>query len=101
VIEVGGPQNLTVNQLLEIFQTQTGASGAKRHVPRAAMRLASRVLRPINPMRAQQIRAACLLDTLDMTFDPAETMSRYPTFVPTSFADVLAHDYPLGASCTT
>jgi uncharacterized protein YbjT (DUF2867 family) len=100
VIEVGGPQNLTVNQLLEIFQTETGASGSKRHVPRAAMWLASQVLRPINPMRAQQIRAAYLMDTLDMTFDPAETLSRYPTFVPTPFADVLAHDFPQGVSRT-
>jgi hypothetical protein len=40
------------------------------------------------------------MDTLDMTFDPAETLSRYPTFVPTPFADVLAHDFPPGVSRT-
>ena len=90
MIEVGGPENLTFNQFLRIFEEQTGATGAKRHVPRPAMRVASPLLRPFKPMLAQQIRTAYLMDTIDMTFDPSETMRRYPTFVPLRLAEVLA-----------
>ena len=96
VIEVGGPQNLTFNRFLQIFEAQTGASGVKRHVPRPAMRVASRLLRPIKPMLAQQMRTAYLMDTIDMTFDPSETLRLYPTLTPTPLADVLAQDYPRG-----
>ena len=99
-IEVGGPQNLTFNQFLETFQSWTGASGSVRHVPRTALRLMSRVVRPINPMRAWQARAAYVMDTADMTFDPSETMRRYPTFVPPSLAEVLAHEYPTNTPLT-
>jgi hypothetical protein len=45
-------------------------------------------------MRAWQARAAYVMDTADMTFDPSETRRRYPAFVPTPFAEVLARDYP-------
>lgn len=93
-IELGGPQNLTFNQFLGIFQTSTGAVGKVGHVPRVGLRVASRVLRPINPMRAWQARTAYIMDTTDMTFDPSETMRRFPTFAPTSLAEVIARDYP-------
>ncbi len=94
VIEVGGPQNLTFNQLIAAFQSWTGASGSVRHVPRTALRLMSRVVRPIKPMRAWQSRAAYIMDTADMTFEPSETMRRFPTFAPLSLEDVIAHEYP-------
>ncbi len=94
VIELGGPQNLTFNQLLAAFQSSTGASGSVRHVPRTALRLMSRVLRPINPMRAWQSRAAYIMDTADMTFEPSETVRRFPTFAPLSLAEVIAGEYP-------
>jgi uncharacterized protein YbjT (DUF2867 family) len=93
-IEVGGPENISFNGLLEAFQSWTGASGDVRHLPRTVMRVASQVLRPINPMRAWQTRAAYIMDTEDMTFDPSETVRRFPTFVPTPFAAVLARNYP-------
>lgn len=100
VIEVGGPQNLTVSQFLRIFEAQTGASGTESHVPRVALRVASRLLQPIKPMLAQQIRAAYVMDTTDMTFDPSETVRLYPALVPTPLAEVLAQDYPRGPNAT-
>jgi uncharacterized protein YbjT (DUF2867 family) len=97
-IEVGGPENISFNGLLEAFQSWTGASGDVKHLPRTVMRVASQVLRPINPMRAWQTRAAYIMDTEDMTFDPSETVRRFPTIVPTPFAAVLARNYPRQAT---
>lgn len=63
VIEVGGPQNLTFNQLVAIIQHVRGRSAKVRHVPRG-------LLRAIAPL-ARQPRAAIAMDTIDMTFDAA------------------------------
>lgn len=63
VIEVGGPQNLTFNQLAALIQNVRGRPAKVRHVPRG-------LLRAIAPL-ARQPRAAMAMDTIDMTFDVA------------------------------
>lgn len=63
VIEVGGPQNLTFNQLAALIQNVHGRPAKVRHVPRG-------LLRAIAPF-ARQPRAAIAMDTIDMTFDAA------------------------------
>ena len=63
VIEVGGPQNLTFNQLAALIQNMRGRPAKVRHVPRV-------LLRAIAPL-ARQPRAAIAMDTIDMTFDAA------------------------------
>ncbi|MGH2867248.1 MAG: SDR family oxidoreductase [Solirubrobacteraceae bacterium] len=61
VIEVGGPQNLTFNELAGLLGDVRGRPAKVRHVPR-------RLLRAIAPF-ARQPRAALAMDTIDMTFD--------------------------------
>jgi uncharacterized protein YbjT (DUF2867 family) len=62
VIEVGGPQNLTFNQLAELRERARGKTENVRHVPRAILRAAAPFSR--------QARAALVMDTIDMTFHP-------------------------------
>jgi uncharacterized protein YbjT (DUF2867 family) len=61
VIEVGGPENLTFNELAALLQRIRGRPATVRHVPTA-------LLRAVAPF-ARQARAAIAMDTLDMTFD--------------------------------
>ena len=61
VIEVGGPQNLTFNELAALLQRTRGRPAKVRHVPPG-------LLRAMAPF-ARQARAAIAMDTLDMTFD--------------------------------
>lgn len=63
VIEVGGPQNPTFNELAELLQQVRGRPAKVRHVPRG-------LLRALAPF-ARQPRAAIAMDTIDMTFDAA------------------------------
>jgi uncharacterized protein YbjT (DUF2867 family) len=63
VVEVGGPQNLTFNQLAALIQSVRGRPAKVRHVPRG-------LLRAIAPL-GRQPRAAIAMDTIDMTFDMA------------------------------
>jgi uncharacterized protein YbjT (DUF2867 family) len=62
IIDVPGPENLTMTQLAR----RLGAAKVRR-VPRTALRLASTVLSPVAPAFARQARAAVVMDTTDMT----------------------------------
>jgi uncharacterized protein YbjT (DUF2867 family) len=88
VLEVPGPENLTLDQLVEIIETACGRSGHVSHTPRAAMRLLSIALGPIDRMRARQIRAALVMDTRDMTMDGRAVRAAYPTIPMTTAAAV-------------
>ena len=63
VLEVGGPENLTFNELAEALQSARGQAAKVRHVPRA-------VIRAMAPL-GRRPRAALAMDTVDMTFDAA------------------------------
>ncbi len=78
VIEIGGPENLTLEQMAAHFERVSGRTAKKTYVPLPMMRLMAVVLRPLNPALARQIEAGILLDTADMTFDPTETLTRFP-----------------------
>ncbi|MGH2870729.1 MAG: hypothetical protein ACRDNK_24565 [Solirubrobacteraceae bacterium] len=61
VIEVGGPQNITFNELAALLQQIRNRPAKIRHIPRWLLRS----LAPLN----RQARAAITMDTTDMTFD--------------------------------
>jgi len=93
VVEVGGPENLTMRQVAATFQAVTGKPGRISRVPLPMMRLMAVLLRPVKATIARQIQAGVVMDTRDMTFDPAGTIRRYPAIAPTPLADVVARDY--------
>jgi len=61
VLEIGGPRNMTFNELVGLVRDVRGRPKKIRHVPRWA-------LRAMAPL-ARQPRAALTMDTIDMTFD--------------------------------
>jgi uncharacterized protein YbjT (DUF2867 family) len=60
-LDVGGPENLTFNELATLLQNLRGRPNKIRHVPRSLLR----AMAPFN----RQPRAALAMDTIDMTFD--------------------------------
>ena len=78
VLELGGPDNLTFNQLAAIVQETTGRRGTVRHIPRPALQAMAWTAAAIRPALARQARAALVMDTLDMTFDPTPTRRAFP-----------------------
>lgn len=67
--EIGGPENLTFNQLAAAVQASAGRTSPPRHLPRAMLRVLGTALRPVKPDVARQARAAFVMDTADLTFD--------------------------------
>lgn len=77
-LEVGGPDNLTFNELAALLRDLRDQPSKTRHVPRGLLR----ALSPLN----RQPRAALTMDTTDMTFDAVSTRS--------AFADLPMTDIP-------
>jgi uncharacterized protein YbjT (DUF2867 family) len=61
VLEVGGPQNMTFNELAMVLAAARGRAAKVRHVPRGLLRAMAPVSRRAN--------AAIAMDTIDMVFD--------------------------------
>ena len=94
LVEVGGPENLSLRQFAQTFETVSGKVGNKSHVPLAMVRLMSVLMRPVNPTLARQAQAGVVMDTHDSSFDPSETSRRYPSISPTtSLPEIVRRDF--------
>ena len=67
LVEVGGPENLSMDQFVQTFEAVAGKDGKKSHVPLPMMRLIAALTRPVNPMLARQAQAGVVMDTHDMS----------------------------------
>jgi uncharacterized protein YbjT (DUF2867 family) len=92
-IEVGGPENLTVNEFMDVFRSGTAASGKVGHVPLAGMRFGAMVMKLMNPTMARTIQGAIVMDTRPQSFDASETRRSFPSIPVTSLAEVVQRDF--------
>jgi len=97
-LEVGGPQNLTLNAFAEQVMAHVGREGKIHHVPVPVLRLVSAVLRPVRPMAASMAGFGIVMDTTDMTLASDSARARVPNLPVTSLADVLGSEPTDGVS---
>jgi NADH dehydrogenase len=81
VFEIGGPQNLSLNQLAAFVQRAAGRGDAPRHVPRMVLRAMGLVMRPFKPELARQAQAALVMDRGDFGFDAGSAGGTLTTVV--------------------
>jgi NADH dehydrogenase len=77
-VEIGGPENLTMLQLVDIFERVTGKKAKRTHVPVVAMRIMAPIAGRFNPVLGRMIRSGLLAATIPQPFDPAPMLARYP-----------------------
>jgi uncharacterized protein YbjT (DUF2867 family) len=77
-IEVGGPENLTLNEVAALFERASGRPAKKSNVPRPMMRVMAPLMRPINPALSRQISLGVYMDTANLRFDMTETLKEFP-----------------------
>lgn len=78
VIEIGGPENLTLEQVAETFERVLGFKAKKNHIPLSVMRIMRIVLRLPNPVLSRQIAAGVYMDTAHEAIDVNDTLKGYP-----------------------
>ena len=93
-LEIGGPENLTFQQLAGAIQTACGRTKAPRHILPPMLRLLAGTMGRVKPQFARQARAALIMDHADLTFDTTPVHTLYPELPSTAAADVLAALYP-------
>lgn len=77
-IEIGGPDNLTRNEVIELYGRVAGRPARARHVSAGTLRFLSAVFRPLHEGLSGVMAASAALDSVDQSFDPSETLRRYP-----------------------
>ena len=94
VLQLGGPDNLTFNQVAALLQEAAGRTGKVRHVPRPVLQAIATLARAIKPALGRQARAALAMDTIDMTFDSTAARRPFPglpnTDMPSALKELLA-----------
>jgi uncharacterized protein YbjT (DUF2867 family) len=97
-LEVAGPEDLSFEAFVAVVREVTGAEGSVSHVPLPMLRLLSVALRPIRPILAAQIETALVMDTRDMTADPADRAGRFPSVPLTPLQSVVARHLSVARS---
>lgn len=94
IVEIGGQENLSLDQMARCFEAVTGRTGVINHVPLPMMRALAVLMRSIKPVFADQITAALVMDTADMRFDASLTRRQFPTLPLTTLDAMIRRDYP-------
>ncbi len=79
ILEVGGPDDLTMTQLASIAAPDLRSSGREpRRVPAVALRGLAATGRLVGSALARQAAAALVMDSIDMTFDASSHRATFP-----------------------
>jgi NADH dehydrogenase len=78
ILQIGGPENLTFNQLAAAIQEAAGRTSAPRHVPPLVLRLMAGTAGHLKPELGRQARAALLMDRIRLDHDAGAARQAYP-----------------------
>lgn len=78
VIEVGGPENLSADDMLHICERVAGCRTRCLHLPLWALRAFATALRPVDAAASGRLALALHLAGDHSTFDPSATLADFP-----------------------
>jgi NADH dehydrogenase len=88
--EIGGPDNLTFNNLAGAVQAAAGRDRPPRHVPSGVLHVMAATIGRVKPELGRQARAALAMDRIDLTFDAAPIHRVYNDLPLTSATELLS-----------
>ena len=77
VVEIFGPENLSLLEVAAVFERIRGAPARKRHVPVPVMKVLAALLGPVRPAFARQVKAGVLMATVPQAVDPGPSRDRW------------------------
>ncbi len=77
VLPFGGPENLSLNEIVRTFRRVTSIMGKVKQLPMWQMAITEKLMAPINPVLARQVKTSRLLARDGAAFDPLETPEPY------------------------
>ncbi|HEV2216147.1 MAG TPA: SDR family oxidoreductase [Candidatus Dormibacteraeota bacterium] len=88
-IDLGGPENLTLTQLVQVCEAESGRKARHVRIPRPILRLIAALARPLNAAAARLAADALVMDEMDFSFDVTLARRRLPSVPLTTFAEVV------------
>lgn len=88
-LQIGGPANLTLNQLAQLVIENLGGHRQPRHIPPAALRALAGTVGRLRPGLGRQAHASLVMDRDDMTFDADTARHQFRDLPYTSAVDLL------------
>jgi len=76
-IDIGGPENLSSNEVVRIYEHRTGRRAQVTHAPIVLPRVMSVLLRPLHPGLSQIMQTAVLAETVNQAFDAGPLSERF------------------------
>jgi NADH dehydrogenase len=89
VIEVGGPENLTRNEVVSLYERTIGRRAKRTHIPAPVLQTLRVVVGPFNPVARRLLTMGTILATEDHSFDMGPTLSEFPMEL-TRYEDCIA-----------
>lgn len=77
-IEIGGPDNLSKNQVVKLYEKHSGRTAKVSHVPTGVMKVMGPILRPVQPVISRLMSFSVWADTTNQRFDPAAMLKEFP-----------------------
>jgi len=77
-IEIGGPDNITRNQIAEMYGRFSGRKPKLSHVPTGMMKVMAPLLRPVQPVISRLMTFSVWGDTTPQTFNPETMLKEFP-----------------------
>lgn len=78
VLEIGGPDNVTRNQIAEMYGRFSGKKPKIAHVPTGMMKVMAPLLRPVQPVISRLMTFSVWGDTTTQAFDPDAMLKEFP-----------------------
>ena len=78
IIEMGGPDNLTKNQIADMYSRFSGTKAKVSHVPVAMMKIMAPIMRRFQPVLSRLMTFSVWVDTTDQTFNADEMLREFP-----------------------
>jgi uncharacterized protein YbjT (DUF2867 family) len=77
-IEMGGPDNVTKNQIADMYNRFSGKKAKISHVPVGMMKVMAPIMRPFQPVISRLMTFSVWVDTTDQTFDATPMLQEFP-----------------------
>lgn len=78
VLDVGGPSNITKNDLAKMYMEFSGKQAKVSHLPKPMMRVMSVALKPFQPGVSRVMLLSYLNEGHDQSFDPTKLLQEFP-----------------------
>lgn len=77
-LSMGGPENLTIRQLVTVLENVIGRPARRSHIPLFVLRVMSRVVAPFNATAGRMLRGGVIMSSTRQTFNVAEVPEDFP-----------------------